>query len=48
MYLHKAVWDGYGIDWEGPVQLTNETTVTIDELGEVLNYDFMHCWNSGF
>ena len=38
IYIHlQAVWDEYGIDWEGPVRLADETTVTIDELGEVLN-----------
>ena len=33
----QAEWDDYGIDWEGPIQLADETAVTVDELVDVLN-----------
>ena len=29
-------WDNYGIDWEGPVSLDDEDTVTVEELTEML------------
>ena len=30
-------WDSFGIDWEGPIALDDESTVTVEELEDVLS-----------
>ena len=32
-------WDDFGIDWNGPTPLDDESTVTVNELQEVLTYE---------
>lgn len=32
----QADWDDYGVDWEGPVSLCEEDSVSVQELEEML------------
>ena len=33
----QANWDDYGVDWEGPVPIDDEDTVTVEELADMLS-----------
>ena len=33
----KVNWDTFGVDWEGPVPLDDESTVTVEELEDILS-----------
>lgn len=30
-------WDTFGVDWEGPVPLDDDSTVTVEELQDILS-----------
>ena len=32
-------WDTFGVDWEGPVPLDDDSTVTVEELEDILSDD---------
>ena len=36
MFAVQAKWESFGIDWEGPVPLDDEITVTVEELHHLL------------